>query len=57
MHQLALDEVNVPFFPKLLLFDFDGTLFNTIDSIRFSLEHTFQSFSDPVPPPQSSWIR
>ncbi|PYH38928.1 HAD family hydrolase [Aspergillus neoniger CBS 115656] len=42
---------------QLVIFDFDGTLFDTYDAIEHSIQLTFQRLLPSHPPPSSSDIR
>ncbi|RDH30887.1 NAD(P)-binding protein [Aspergillus welwitschiae] len=42
---------------QLVIFDFDGTLFDTYDAIEYSIQLTFQRLLPSHPPPSSSDIR
>lgn len=49
MDNYALDYLDEPFLPELILFDFDGTLCATHDAILHSLEHTLLRFTPRAP--------
>jgi len=49
MDNYALDYLDEPFLPELILFDFDGTLCATHEAILYSLEHTLLRFNAQAP--------